>query len=148
MDSLDSINHKRGRSSNTESVSSIIKKAKSDKEVRIPCSTCNKTFIDHKRLNTHINKYHSLNTTIIRNSNGLSFVLSDTGTNKPDVTEFLSKFNMTVCVNDSNMSDDDIYLDKAGLEDDLIRRDRLTDGGGGVLIFIKKNIVRSKTEIK
>ena len=30
---------------------------------------------------------------------------------------------------------------------DLIRRDRLTDGGGGDLIFIKKNLVRSKTEI-
>ncbi len=132
---------------------------------------------------------------------------------------------MTVCVNDSNMSDDDIYLDQAfssvnnkhsfspsmkyfetdvsdymtkyknnfsvgmlnintiinkfhdiafilnkqlldiliinesklnkNIDDslfttnhyDLIRRDRLTDGGGGVLIFIKKNIVRSKTEI-
>jgi hypothetical protein len=30
---------------------------------------------------------------------------------------------------------------------DLIRRNRLTDGCGGVLIFIKKNLVRSKTEI-
>ncbi len=54
LDSLDSINRKRGISSNTESLLSIIKKAKVDKEVRIPCSTCNKTFIDHKRLNTHI----------------------------------------------------------------------------------------------
>jgi hypothetical protein len=30
---------------------------------------------------------------------------------------------------------------------DLIRRDRLTDGGGDVLICFKKNLVRSETEI-
>lgn len=145
--------------------------------------------------------------------------------NKPDVAEFLSKFNMTVCVNESDDVEVDTFLDKAftsannkhplspsmkffesdvsnyllkynnnfsvgvlnintiinkfhdiifilnkqlldifiineskldkDIDDslfttnnyDLIRRDRLTDGGGGVLIFIKKNLVRSKTEI-
>ncbi len=113
LDSLNSINHKRGRSSNKESAISIMKKAKIDKDVRIPCMTCNKTFIDHKRLNNHVNKFHSLNTTIIRNSNGLSFVLSDSVSNKPDIAEFLSKFNMTVCVNESEDVEVNTFLDNA-----------------------------------
>ena len=99
LDSLDSINHKRGRTNGN--ITSIIKKAKADNESRISCSICNKTFIDHRRLAVHINKLHSINTTILMNQNGLSFVLSDSAKNQPDTVDFLSKFNMTVCSNNN-----------------------------------------------